>query len=162
MELSEQACNARRCTVEEVIAFEDTWIHEVDPTGHKYNITSCKGNRAGEGWCNQAGNAHGGGIYTDNGSGGWHVSENVLTQVYHWMFTWQPIKMVDMQFEGNWVDSPLFTNNAATSEPPVTVSGNTLIVSGDAWPAAARAVMAEAGARSTPGSRATSNHKKGA
>ena len=85
----------RRCTVEEVIGAENVWIREVDPTGHKYNITRCK--RTGPGWCNQTGNAHGGGIYTDNGSGGWDVSENVLAGVYHWMFTWQPGRMVDMR-----------------------------------------------------------------
>jgi len=85
----------RRCTVEQVIGVENVWIRQVDPTGHKYNITRCK--RTGPGWCNQTGNAHGGGIYTDNGSGGWDVSENVLAGVYHWMFTWQPGRMVDMR-----------------------------------------------------------------
>ena len=70
---------------------------QVDPTGRKYNITSC--NRTAAGWCNQTGNAHGGGIYTDNGSGGWNVTENVLADVYHWMFSWQPGRMVDMQFQ---------------------------------------------------------------
>jgi predicted RNase H-like nuclease len=55
---------------------------------------------------------------------------------------------VGMQFEQNWVDSPLYTNNAAESEPAVRVSNNTLVAAGSgAWPAAARAVMAEAGAR---------------
>ena len=121
---------------------------QVDPTGHKYNITSC--NRTPEGWCNQTGNAHGGGIYTDNGSGGWNVSENVLADVYHWMFTWQPDKMVDMQFEHNWVDSPLFTNNAEHSTPPVRVVSNTLVARGGVWPAAAHEVMADAGARPAP------------
>jgi hypothetical protein len=134
----------RRCTVEEVIGFEDIWIQQVDPTGHKYNITRCE--RTADGWCNQFGNAHGGGIYTDNGSGGWHVTQNVLTDVYHWMFTWQPVKMVDMQFQHNWVDTPLFTNNAASSDPPVIVSDNTLITRGGTWPAAAQTVMADAGA----------------
>ena len=146
LEPQPQQCDIHRCTVEEVIAHERIWIEEVDPTGHKYNITSCK--RTSEHrWCNQAGNAHGGGIYTDNGSGGWSVTENVLTAVYHWMFTWQPGKMVDMQFERNWVDSPLYTNNAAESIPPVTVSDNTLVARGGVWPAEALAVMAGAGAR---------------
>ena len=55
---------------------------------------------------------------------------------------------MDMRFEQNWVDSPLYTNNAAESEPAVRVSNNTLVAAGSgAWPAAARAVMAEAGAR---------------
>ena len=39
--------------------YEDIWIEEVDPTGHKYNITSCKRERVAKGWCNQTGNAHG-------------------------------------------------------------------------------------------------------
>jgi hypothetical protein len=150
LEPQPEACNTRRCTVEEVISFEDIWINEVDPTGHKYNITSCKGRRSREGWCNQTGNAHGGGIYTDNGSGGWHVSANVLTQVYHWMFTWQPARMLDMKFQGNWVDSPLYTNNAAASDPPVIVFNNTLVTKKTTWPVAAQIVMAEAGARRRP------------
>ena len=78
-----------------MIGFEDIWIQKVDPTGHKYNITSCE--RGRQGWCNQTGNAHGGGIYTDNGSGGWNVTDNVLAGVYHWLFAWQPAKMVDMR-----------------------------------------------------------------
>ena len=119
LEPQPQHCNKHRCTVEELISHENVWIDEVDPTGTKYNITSCK-RTSTEGWCNQTGNAHGGGLYTDNGSGGWRVTENVLSQVYHWMFTWQPDKMVDMQFENNFVDSPLYTNNAANSDPPVT------------------------------------------
>ena len=135
----------RRCTVEEVIAYEDVWINQVDPTGHKYNITSCT--RTAEGLCNQTGNAHGGGIYTDNGSGGWHVLENVLEDTYHWMFTWQPGRMVGMEFRHNWVDSVLFTNNAAVaSKPPVVVAQNTLVSSKE-WPSAAQAVMAASGAQ---------------
>lgn len=84
---------------------------------------------------------------TDNGSGGWSVTENVLKDVYHFMFTWQPEKMVDMQFERNWVDSPLYTNNAAGSVPPVRVVDNTLVALSGVWPAAAQVVMAGAGAR---------------
>ena len=59
LEPQPEACNAHRCTVDEVIKYEDIWIQEVDPTGHKYNITSCKRERVGKGWCNQTGNAHG-------------------------------------------------------------------------------------------------------
>ena len=69
------------------------------------------------------------------------MTENVLTDVYHWMFTWQPGRMVDMRFQHNWVDTPLFTNNAASSDPPVVVSDNTLITRGGTWPAAAQASM---------------------
>ena len=50
--------------------------------------------------------------------------------------------MVDMAFSGNWVDSPLYTNNAARSDPPVTVSDNTLVTSG-AWPAGAHLLALE-------------------
>ena len=75
------------------------------------------------------------------------MSENVLADVYHWMFTWQPHKMVDMEFSHNWVDSILFTNNAAESVPPVRVVGNTLVAKGGVWPALAQAVMAASGAR---------------
>merc|ERR1711884_119865 len=61
----------RRCTLVEVEAFEDIWIKEI---GAPYNITRCKKTQEG-GWCNQTGNIHGGGIYGDNGSGGWTVME---------------------------------------------------------------------------------------
>ena len=82
----------------------------------------------------------------DNGSGGWLVEDNVLADVYHWMFVWdgRPGKMVDMRWASNWVDSKLFTDNALDNN--VTVSNNTLVLGGR-WPAAARAVMAAAGAR---------------
>jgi hypothetical protein len=58
--------------------------------------------------------------------------------------------MVDMQFRHNWVDTPLFSNNAAANN--VSVAENTLVVHKEGsnelvWPAAARDVMAGAGAR---------------
>ena len=82
----------------------------------------------------------------DNGSCGWLVEDNVLEDVYHWMFVWdgRPGKMVDMRWASNWVDSKLFTDNALDNN--VTVGNNTLVLGGR-WPAAARAVMAAAGAR---------------
>lgn len=100
----------RRCTVAEVIAEEDVWIREVGapycaahPGSCQPYISSC--NKTEEGWCNQTGNAHGGGIYGDNGSAGWHATENVMEGIYHWMFVWdgRPDKMVDMLFDANWV-----------------------------------------------------------
>ena len=52
-----------------------------------------------------------------------------------------------LQFQHNWVDTPLFTNNAAASDPPVAVSENTLVPRDGPWPTAAQAVMVGAGAR---------------
>ena len=97
-------CNKHRCTVEEVISHENVWINEVDPTGHKYNITSCKGRRPRTGATRQGMLMEVDYTTTTDPAGG--ATENVLSQVYHWMFTWQPDKMVDMHFENNFVDSP--------------------------------------------------------
>ena len=51
--------------------------------------------------------------------------------------------MVDMLFAENWVDSPLFTNNAAANN--VSVERNVLVPTGGEWPAAACDVMNSAG-----------------
>ena len=65
------------------------------------------------------------------------------------MFVWdgRPGKMVDMLFAGNWVDSPLFSNNAAANN--VSVEGNVLVKGGE-WPVAARDVMDSAGVQNLP------------
>ena len=136
----------RRCTLQEVVDFEDIWIREV---GAPYNISKCT--RTPSGWCNQTGNMHGGGIYPDNGSGGWEVTENAVKDVYHWVFVWdgRPDKMVDMSFHNNFVNTPLFSNNAAANN--VSVYDNVLVRPGQQWPAEAVQVMEAAGARSFGG-----------
>ena len=133
--------HGRHCSVQEVVAFEDLWIREI---GAPYNISKCV--RTPSGWCNQTGNMHGGGIYPDNGSGGWEVTENAVKDVYHWVFIWdgRPDKMVDMSFHNNFVDTPLFSNNAAANN--VSVYDNVLVWPGQQWPAAAVEVMKAAGA----------------
>jgi len=131
----------QRCSLDEVVAYEDRWIAQI---GKPYNISSC--NRTSDGWCNQTGNSHGGGIYMDNGSGGWEVTGNVLSGIYNWMFVWdgRPGKMVNMSFHHNWVDSWLFSNNAVGNQ--VSAQDNILVSKG-AWPDGAKVVMQSAGAR---------------
>lgn len=143
----------RRCTIPEVQAFEDRWMREVDAA--KFNQTPCpqqqphhssSRRRPRRGWCNQTGNMHGGGIYPDNGSAGWRVFANVLSEVFHSFFVWDSQKMQNMSFVGSWTDSLLFTNNAARHG--VRVAGNVYVdlAGGDVWPPEALVVIHGAGA----------------
>jgi len=133
----------RRCSAAQVLAVEDLWIRGLRACS-KYNACSCS-RTSPRGFCNQTGNAHGGGIYPDNGSAGWRAFANVLEDVYHALFIWDSKKMMNMSFVGSWTDSLLFTNNAAKHR--VVIDGNVFVnrSAGEAWPKEAQAVVDGAG-----------------
>lgn len=132
----------RRCTAAELLATEDKWMVEMN--AQKFNVTPCH-RSATSAFCNQTGNAHGGGIYPDNGSAGWKAFANVLHEVYHSFFIWDSNKMMNMSFTQSWTDSLIFTNNAARHH--VVIDQNHFVnrSAGEPWPTDALHVVNGAG-----------------
>lgn len=84
-----------------------------------------------------------GSLYTDEGSAYWHIYENVVNGGPEWLHIWTP-SIHDELVENCWTNQAYMINHGTRC-----VVQNITYVQGDAFPPAAQAIMAAAGA---PGS----------
>ena len=91
------------------------------------------------------GGVHGGAYYADDGSAFWDIHDNVASDVNYWCFLWNAKDESNVTVRGNFADTPRYEMNAVHSN----FSDNTFVnrSAGEAWPAAARAIIAGAGVR---------------
>ncbi|MER7847862.1 hypothetical protein ABTZ03_28405 [Kitasatospora sp. NPDC096077] len=79
-------------------------------------------------------------LYQDEGSSYWNTHDNVTRYGgQNWLGMWTPT-IHDITVHDNWTDNPVYNDNGTA----VTFTQAT-VVTGGAWPAAARAVIAAAG-----------------
>jgi len=95
------------------------------------------------------GSAHGNGYYPDDGSTWWHIYSNVAAELHggQWLFAWNPADEANLTVFDNYADTPAYLCRTKTCN----FHNNTVVntSAGEPWPAAAKAIMASAGARPT-------------
>jgi hypothetical protein len=93
---------------------------------------------AGNWFRNQGTNLYGGAIYPDEGSDGWNIHDNVLDNVYRWLYVWiGTIK--NIRVDNNFTTTDVVVNKGTGITPT-----NTTLIKGP-WPPAAQKIMYDAG-----------------
>ena len=95
------------------------------------------------------GSAHGGAYYPDDGSAFWHIHHNIAEDLNggEWLFAWNAADQHDLTVETNYVDTTTGVCASATCTVTDTHFVNRSATPPEAWPVAALAIMADAGAR---------------